>query len=430
MRVSNLEKHPEINTNLFYFSSENELRTIIQNAEELIPRGSGCFFEDNALNFNVISTLRFNKILAFNEESGIITCESGVKFSEILNIFVAKGWMLPVIPEVRSITVGEAIAADIYGRNHYKKGSFSNHLISCDVMLGDGSIVTCSKESKPELFWATCGGMGLTGVILRAKFQLLKVETPYIYQESIKARNLEDLFDIFEYSKDFDYSVAWIDCLSKGKNLGRGIVGRVRHATKDDLKNSSLNHKKQYDLPFIFPGLLSQKTYNSLYFHSQLKKKKKFIIPYNTFFYTFDKVDNINKADRKDECIQYQIAFPKELGYAGLKELLDIVNSSNQQPFGSTLIFFGKQDGLLSFPMEGYSLSINFPVNSDLFFLLHELDKLVLRYEGRLNLAKDARMTREVFEKSYPNSEIFKTLKHKFDSNNKFQSLQSKRIGI
>ncbi|EKE03263.1 MAG: hypothetical protein ACD_20C00225G0007 [uncultured bacterium] len=427
MQLNKLKKN-EINANLLKFSSENELKAIVQSDNELIPEGADYSCGEGNLNFTVVSTQDFNSILSFDENQGVITCESGVRFSDILNIFLPKGWILPVIPEAKFITVGGAIASDVHGKNHYKKGSFSNYLISFDIMLADGSIMTCSRAENTDLFLATCGGMGLTGIILRAAFKLLKVETSYMYQESIKARNLEELLEIFEYSRDFDYSAAWVDNLANGKNLGRGIVIRARHAVRQDLTEGVF--KKQHSIPTEF-NLLSQKMFNFLYFNYK-KKKNKFIVPCNEFFYLFKETYNWNKQFYQDKAqyIPYQFVLPKKSGYEGLSQILNRINKSKQRSFGAALTLFGKQNTLISFPMEGYSLNINFLASSDLFFFLHELDELVLKYNGRLNLAKDARITKEMFEKSYPDNEKFKALKHKFDNKGKFQSLQSKRIGI
>ena len=439
--ISNWGNYPRIKANLLSFSTEEELKNILQNTSEIIPRGKGRCYGDSSLNTNIISTLKFNRILDFNDNDGTITCESGVTLEEILNIFVPRGWFLPVTPGTKLITTGGAIASDVHGKNHHKTGSISNHLINIRLMLGNGSIIDCSREKNSDLFWATCGGMGLTGIILQSTFKLKKIETSYIYQESIKAQNLDEIMDLFEESKEFTHSVAWIDCLSKGKSLGRSIIMRGEHATIEDIKKTNLkksplvsNKSKSINIPIYFPNwtlnALSVKSFNILYYNKQLNKKLTFITDYNKFFYPLDSLNNWNRIYGKRGFLQYQVVLPKNNSYEGLKKILGKISKSGYGSFLAVLKLFGKQNDLISFPMEGYTLALDFPASTKVFKLLNELDDIVLNYNGRLYLTKDARMNQETFLKSYKNATTFKEIKHKFDTDNKFQSLQSKRIGI
>jgi FAD/FMN-containing dehydrogenase len=440
-KISNWGNYPEIEAQVKSFSSEKELKAILESTDEFITRGMGRCYGDSALNKTIVSTLKFNRIIDFNETNGTVSCEAGVTLDELLSIFIPRGWFLPITPGTKLITIGGAIASDVHGKNHHVGGSISNHIETIELMLSDKTIVSCSKENNSNLFWATCGGMGLTGVILSAKFKLKKIETSYITQESIKAKNLEDIMKHFEESKDYTYSVAWIDCLSKGNKLGRSILMRGEHATLEDLKNTKnkknpliVDHKTKLNIPLFFPNFslntLSVKAFNFLYYNKQLKGRQKCIIGYDKFFYPLDGIGNWNRIYGRRGFTQYQFVLPKEKSYEGLKKILTEISNSGSCSFLAVLKLFGKQDDLISFPKEGYTLALDFPISPGVFELLNKLDQIVLENDGRLYLTKDVRMTEETFNKSYNRAEIFKRIKHQFDNKNKFQSLQSKRIGI
>jgi FAD/FMN-containing dehydrogenase len=439
--ISNWGNYPGIEACLQNFSSDEELKNIIQNSEILIPRGLGRCYGDSALSEKILSTLSYNRILSFDEKSGLISCESGVTLKELLDVFLPRGWFLPVTPGTKYVTVGGAIASDVHGKNHHVSGSFSNHLLSMDIMLANGSIISCSKENNPDLFWATCGGMGLTGVILRASFSLEKIETSFIQQETIKAKNIDDIMRIFDESESFTYSVAWIDCLAKGKQLGRSIMMRGEYLSKEDLKSLhqvnkpiQVNNNPKLTIPFNFPNFalnkLSVKAFNVMYYNKQFNACQRNIVDYNKFFYPLDSINNWNRIYGSRGFTQYQFVLPKYKSYEGLTKILTRISNSGSGSFLAVLKLFGKQNDLISFPTEGYTLALDFPICEKVFKLLEELDSLVLEYNGRIYLTKDARMSRTTFENSYSSADKFKEIKHQYDHQNKFQSLQSRRIGI
>lgn len=440
-KLTNWGNYPEIEANLIGFSTEYELKNLIVNLNELIPRGLGRCYGDSALNQKVVSTLKFNRILNFNDTNGTVTCESGVSLEDLIKTFLSKGWFLPVTPGTKFITIGGAIASDVHGKNHHIEGSLSNHLISMDIMLADGSVSSCSKEHNPELFWATCGGMGLTGVILRASFKLSKIETSYISQNTIKARNIDDIMKIFDDSKNYTYSVAWIDCLARKNKLGRSIMMRGEHTKLEEIKHHEnikdpLTHsnKTKLDIPVFFPNIalnmLSVKGFNFLYYNKQIQKQMNSIINYDKFFYPLDSINNWNRIYGKRGFTQYQFVLPKDESYDGLIKILTKISKSGSCSFLAVLKLFGKQNDLISFPKEGYTLALDFPVKPGVLKLLNDLDEIVLEHHGRLYLTKDARMSAETFKKGYENLEKFKEVKSKIDPEKKFQSCQSKRIGI
>jgi decaprenylphospho-beta-D-ribofuranose 2-oxidase len=308
-----------------------------------------------------------------------------------------------------------------------------------DVLLASGETLTCSATQHEDLFWATCGGMGLTGIITRVKFDLKKIETSYIRQKQVKARNLEEVIELFEKYKDYTYSVAWIDCLKKGAAFGRSILILGEHATVQDLDEGKkkeplkLPRKKQITFPFNLPSfVLNQftvKAFNFLYYSKNTKKELNNIVSYEPFFYPLDAILHWNRGYGKSGFVQYQFVLPLE-SKQGLVEILKRISDEGLGSFLAVLKVFGKQDDLISFPKEGYTLALDFPVRKGLFSFLDELDKLVLQYGGRLYLSKDARMNPEVFWKSYDNAEQFMSIVKKYNPDYKINSVQARRLQI
>ena len=338
--------------------------------------------------------------------------------------------------------LGGAIASDVHGKNHHKDGSFSDHLISMDVMTSDGKAVTCSKTVNADLFKATCGGMGLTGIILNASFKLKRIETAYIKQTTIKAINIDETMDLFEKHGNFTYSVAWIDCLSKKENLGRSILMLGEHADSGDIKDLkvsknalALKKKTALNIPVKFPNSIlnsaTARCFNFLYYHKHPDGIHESIVDYDSFFYPLDSIRNWNRIYGSRGFTQYQFVLPYDMSKEGLKKILTIISNSGRGSFLAVLKLFGKKnDNLLSFPMEGYTLALDFPITPGLFPFLDSLDKIVLDYGGRLYLSKDARMGRDMFIRGYEGAGRFIIAKHRLDKNNKFQSFQSKRLGV
>lgn len=441
MKISNWGNYPVINTNLINFKNIIDLRGKLSDLPILIPRGLGRCYGDSSLSKNIISSLKFNRMIEFNPEKGELICETGVSLGEILETFVSRGWFLPVTPGTKYVTLGGAIASDVHGKNHHKDGSFCDYVTSMHVMIANGSILECSKSVNTDLFKATCGGMGLTGIILKATIRLKRIETAYIKQKIIKAVNLEDAMDLFERNDHYDYSVAWLDCLATGKNLGRSILMLGEDAKIKDLKNTdalhtplSINIKKDMKVPFNMPCFLlnvySIKIFNSLYF-KKYKTNHVSIIDYDSFFYPLDSISNWNRIYGSRGFTQYQCIFPREAARDGIRRILKKTSEKGMGSFLAVWKLFGKgNDNLLSFPMEGYTIALDFPITPDLLDLLFEFDDIVLENGGRLYLAKDVRMNNNMFVKTYKNAETFRSYKNYIDQDRKFESLQSRRLKL
>ncbi len=431
-----------IQAELSHFRSVEALRELLWQMDQCIARGMGRCYGDSSLNHTIISTESFRHFLSFDEQSGLLNCESGVCLKKIIDTFMPRGWFLPVTPGTKFITVGGAIASDVHGKNHHNSGSFTDHVLSMEVMLSDGEVVTCSKTHNIELFKSTCGGMGLTGIIVCATIRLKKIETCFIRQTAIQTENLKETMRLFEALEDTTYSVAWIDCLQMGTDIGRSILLLGEHASLRDIDMTvsesgplDFQRKKTINIPIALPdqtlNALSIRLFNELFYRKQRSKVEHRLLDYDTYFYPLDFIGNWNRLYGKRGFTQYQLVLPKESSHEGLSEVLSLVKKYKMGSFLAVLKLFGNaSDNPISFPMRGYTLTLDLPITRDLFSFLDILDRIVLDFGGRLYLTKDARMSEGMFFGSYSKARDFIAFKHRFDSHNKFQSLQSKRLGI
>lgn len=427
-KITNWGNFPVVEKEIKSEDSLQKIKDFVLSHKEVIARGNGRCYGDASLGENIFSTKRLNKFIGFDKIEGVLECEAGVLLSDILEISVPQGYFLNVTPGTKFVSVGGAIASDVHGKNHHSEGCFSEYVLEFKLMKENAEVITCSREENTEDFWATVGGMGLTGIILSAKIKLKNIETAYIRQESIKADNLDEIFQLFEESEGWLYNVAWIDCLQKGENIGRSILMRGYHALREELppklhKNPLKNPRKiMPTIPFYFPSWVLNsftiKIFNWLYYNKQKKKSVEGFVHYEPFFYPLDVINEWNKIYGKKGFIQYQMVIPKEKGKEGMRKILETIADSGNGSFLAVLKLFGKNNpkAYNSFPMEGYTLALDFKVNDKLKYLVEELDKIVEEFGGRIYLTKD----------SMSNPKLTNYLRN-VDSP-KFVSLQRKRI--
>lgn len=431
-KITNWGNFPVVEKEMRSEDSFEKIKDFVLNHNEVIARGNGRCYGDASLGENIFSSKKLNKFISFDRLNGIIECESGVLLSEVLEISVPQGYFLYVTPGTKFVSLGGAIASDVHGKNHHAEGCFSEYILEFKLMIENGDIIICSRAENTEKFWATIGGMGLTGVILSAKFKLKNIETAYIRQESIKAENIDEIFRLFEESENWTYTVAWIDCLQRGKNIGRSILMRGEHAYRHELSANEaenplvLKKKLSLTVPFYFPGFVlnafSVRFFNFLYYTKQSKKELKNFVDYETFFYPLDAVTDWNKIYGKSGFIQYQMVIPKQKGKEGMKKILETIANSGNGSFLAVLKLFGKSNpqAYNSFPFEGYTLALDFKVNSKLKKLVDKLDEIVQEFGGRIYLTKDS-MSRSCLTDYLKNvqSSKFVSLQHKRILNNK-----------
>lgn len=427
-KITNWGNFPVVEKEMKSEDSLQKIKDFVLSHKEVIARGNGRCYGDASLGENIFSTKRLNKFIGFDKIEGVLECEAGVLLSDILEISVPQGYFLNVTPGTKFVSVGGAIASDVHGKNHHSEGCFSEYVLEFKLMKENAEVITCSREENTEDFWATVGGMGLIGIILSAKIKLKNIETAYIRQESIKADNLDEIFQLFEESEGWLYNVAWIDCLQKGENIGRSILMRGYHALREELppklhKNPLKNPRKiMPTIPFYFPSWVLNsftiKIFNWLYYNKQTKKSVEGFVHYEPFFYPLDVINEWNKIYGKKGFIQYQMVIPKEKGKEGMRKILETIADSGNGSFLAVLKLFGKNNpkAYNSFPMEGYTLALDFKVNDKLKYLVEELDKIVEEFGGRIYLTKD----------SMSNPKLTNYLRN-VDSP-KFVSLQRKRI--
>lgn len=431
--ISNWGNYPKLEAIVNSFKSIKELKTLLKTNNDFIARGNGRCYGDSSLHSHILSTTKYNNILAFDSTKGLITCQAGVSFDDLIRFLVPKGFFLPVTPGTKFITVGGAVASDIHGKNHHLDGSFGRHIVAMDVLIAAGEVVTCSNKINSQLFNATCGGMGLTGIILQVTFSLKRISSHEIDQVSIKASNLEEVFKLFEEYKNATYSVAWIDCLQSGKSLGRSILMVGEHS--DNIQSTKFRSEQKFSIPFNFPSWVlnkwSIKIFNFLFYHKLIKKKVRSRVSLDQFFYPLDFIGRWNRMYGKNGFVQYQFVLPLVQSKEGLRKILTAISNSGSGSFLAVLKLFGEQDsGLISFPMKGYTLALDFPVRKGLFEFLDKLDVLVLEHGGRIYLSKDARMKKEVFWDSYHRAKEFEKVVLHYNPNLNFRSSQSDRLAI
>ena len=434
MELSGWGKHPTINAEVFHpLTPEDVLRRLSDNPQKpLIARGLGRSYGDSSLAPHVISTRYLDHLLSFDESSGVLTCSAGVSFADILAVLVPKGWFLPVTPGTKFVTVGGAIASDIHGKNHHREGSFTDHVSRLKIATISDGIVACSRERHPELFLATCGGMGLTGVILEATLRLKPIKSAYINATLLKAHTLAETLELFAIHQNALYSVAWMDCVSPGRALGRSVVILGEHADHGGL---TPGNRRGLSVPVDLPSWVLNRsvlrTFNALYYNRLKKKRTDRRLHYERFFYPLDGIRHWNRLYGKAGFTQYQFVLPTEASLEGLRAVLERMAASQHSPALAVLKAFGKGNAnYLSFPLEGCTLALDFRLDTGVFDLLNELDSIVLDYGGRVYLTKDARMSADMLRCSYPGWQALMRVRKAVGADTVFHSLQSQRLGL
>jgi decaprenylphospho-beta-D-ribofuranose 2-oxidase len=409
-------------------------------ATSLIARGNGRAYGDAALNRDAtLSTLRLDRLRGFDPATGVLTVEAGLLLADLLAIFVPKGWFPPVTPGTRFVTLGGMLAADVHGKNHHCDGGFAAHVLAFELMCGDGEIRTCSRQENTALFDATIGGMGLTGLILTLTLRLRRIETAWMVQETLRCRDLDETLAAFVASQSWTYSVAWIDCLARGRERGRALLYRGEHAGRADSLDGRLvpgaapGPKRGLGIPVDLPGWVLNGTamagFNALYYRRA--RPGSTFVDFETFFYPLDAIASWNRIYGRRGFLQYQCVVPLEEGRDALLALLKITADARAGSFLAVLKEFGAQgSGLLSFPMPGYTLALDFPASREIFAMLPELDRIVAACGGRIYLAKDARMGADLMGRSYPGLARFRDICADVDPDRRFRSLLSERLNL
>lgn len=378
-----------------------------------IAHGMGRSYGDVCLNPGGVlwSTTSLDHLISFDRDTGVVSCEAGVLLRDLQAVAVQSGWMLAVSPGTQMVTVGGAIANDVHGKNHHAQGSFGDHVLSLTLVRTDGAVIECGPGHQTDWFAATVGGLGLTGVITRATLQLRRVAGPWLDTESMPYRGLEPFLELADGSEhDWEYTVSWIDCLSGQRP--RGIFMRGNHA---GATHPAPAPKRPGTMPVTPPvslvNQLSLRAFNELYFRANSCKAGAARVHYQPFFYPLDNLQHWNRMYGRRGFYQYQCAIPRSAGLEAMQDILAAIRRSGQGSFLAVLKTFGERRplGMLSFPMPGLTLALDFPNRGDRTHrLFAELDAVVTAAKGRLYMAKDARMPRGLFEQGYPRVDEFR----------------------
>ena len=379
-----------------------------------LPVGLGRSYGDVCLlnGGTLLATPGMDRLLAFDEATGLLTAEAGITLAQILDFAVPRGWFLPVTPGTKYVTLGGAIANDIHGKNHHLAGTFGCHVTQFGLVRSDGTQLLCSPTRNPEHFAAAIGGLGLTGFIAWAQLALKPIVSRKVDYIGTQFHGIDEFLALNQAAANVEYTVSWIDCTSTGRNFLRGIFMQGDHsATPAPLTRST---KPKLVFPFELPGFalnrLSIGTFNALYFHKQLKPRQTKLQDYEPFFYPLDIALHWNRMYGRRGLLQFQYVLPWEVAREGTIAVLREVARSGLASFLAVLKVFGDvpSPGMMSFPRPGITLALDFPIKPERSFALFDrLAAMTLELGGRLYPAKDARMTAAQFQAFYPQWQSF-----------------------
>lgn len=375
----------------------------------VLPFGNGRSYGDSCLaaSDQVLHTRSLDRFITADWENGTVIAESGMTLEELLAISIPQGWFLPVTPGTKFVTLGGALANDIHGKNHHRRGTFGRHVSRFSLVRSDRPPLICSHKENTDLFAATIGGLGLTGIIEWMELKLIPIQSSLINAMHIRFDSLDEFFTLSsEFDHQYEYTVAWVDCLAKGRSAGRGIYIAGNHAKEGGL---IIDQTRKVSVPFTPPistiNSWTLRMFNSIYFHSHKLGQSQNLISYEPFFYPLDRILKWNRIYGPRGFQQYQCVIPNHSAKEAMREMLNVIASARSGSFLAILKRCGDitSPGLLSFPFPGISLALDFPQQGKLGSkLFPHLDAIVRQAKGRLYPAKDAHMSADDFREFYP----------------------------
>ncbi len=414
-----------------------------ENLERVTPgtvlmRGLGRSYGDSSLPAHpedrVVATRLANRIIAFDPLTGVLRGEAGVSLVELNRIFLPRGWFTPVTPGTKYVTLGGMVASDVHGKNHHVAGCFGAHVRALKMRLADDSIVECGPDAEPELFWATVGGMGLTGHVLEVEFTMDKISSPWIWRESTRVRDLGEYLDALNAAAPrWPMTVGWIDCVCKGSGMGRGILDAGRWATREEagdaVPKGGLSIKFPIDLPGWAVNDFTVGLFNTAYYWKQFESRITGLATSNQFFYPLDGILEWNRGYGKRGFTQYQCVIPRRAGVHAVTEFMQLLTKLGGASPLSVIKDCGPEGkGLLSFPLEGTSVAVDMAVTPELQKIVDRLNEFVIETGGRIYLTKDRFTRPEHFRAMEPRLPAFLAAREKYDPKRKLRSAQSVRL--
>lgn len=407
-------RFPKLDATLYPMSWTSDFPPREIPAERMLPVGAGRSYGDVCLleHGMLLQTRGLDRMLQFDPSTGILRCEAGVTLAEILDFAVPLGFFLPVTPGTKYVTVGGAIANDIHGKNHHIAGTFGCHVLRFELVRSDGSRILCSNRENRDWFAMTIGGMGLTGLISWAEVRLRPIVSRSINYRGDKFVGFSEFLDISRSAADVEYTVAWLDCASTGKNFARGIFMQGTHAETPAPLKRSKEPKLVFpiDLPEFALNKYTVSLFNFAYYNKQTKKTVTSVVDYEPFFYPLDSVLKWNRMYGKSGLLQFQCVLPWDDDNHGITQMMKAITASGLASFLAVLKVFGDvpSPGVMSFPKPGLTLALDFPIRQERSFdLFNRLASITLDHGGRLYPAKDALMTAEQYQAFYPEWQKF-----------------------
>lgn len=405
---------PQCSPDKIWTLTEHAIPSLDQAPQPLLAYGNGRSYGDVCLTDKgtLLHTCALDRFISFDRKNGILRCESGVTLHSILQLVVPQGWFLSSTPGTQYATIGGSLANDVHGKNHHAHGSFGHHVRAFELIRSTGEVLLCRPNHNADMFRATVGGLGLTGLLSWIEIQLMPINNPWMWVESKRFSNLEHFWQLnTEAEQQWPYTVAWIDCLARGNAQGRGILFTGKHAANQTHLPCYKERSKRvpFDPPISLVNGLSLRSFNALYYRQRVKPQGS-LSHYAPYFYPLDAIQNWNRIYGHKGFYQYQCVLPPELAADATAQLLDAIAQSGQGSFLAVLKTFGSQNsvGMLSFARPGTTLALDFPNKGDKTLnLFNRLDAIVSEAGGALYPAKDARMPASLFQSGFPNWEHF-----------------------
>ena len=403
-----------------------------------LTRGAGRAYGDAALpaatDRRVANSTLANRILDFDAATDVLVAEAGFTLDDLYRVFLPRGYFTPVSPGTRFVTLGGMVASDIHGKNHHREGTIGHHVESLLVRVGSGDVVPCSRSVNPDLFRATLGGMGLTGHILEVTLRLARVPSPWIFAERERIPDIATFIGRLETDgRTWPMTAGWIDCLSGGDNMGRGVLYRGRWAARDEAPTAFPALSPPVSVPFTCPSFvltpLTMRAFNAVTYWKAMPQVRRTVVHPAGFFYPLDSLANWNRLYGRRGFIQYQCVLPKEAGHEAPVRFLRLLTGRGGASFLCVIKDCGPEGiGLLSFPRPGISIALDIPMRHGVQSLVDALNELVIEAGGRIYLAKDALTRPEHFQQMEPRLPEFLRLRREWDPNGRIRTAQSVRL--
>ncbi len=406
--------------------------------DSVLTRGLGRSYGDASLPppsvRRVAATPLGDRILAFDPAAGVLRAEAGLSLRALNRLFLPRGFYAPVTPGTQLVTLGGMVAADVHGKNHHVAGTFGRHVRALRLRVADGRVVRCSREIEPELFRATLGGMGLTGHVLEVECALERVSSPWIVMESERIPDIAAFLAALKAAaREWPHTMGWIDCLSRGRAMGRGILMRGRWARPDEAPGPLPEAPRRPALPFLLPewvlGRAGVRAFNALYYRAHVRRLRRRLRHPEAFFYPLDAIADWNRLYGRRGFTQYQCVLPEERGPEAVREFLERLTRRGGASMLCVIKDCGPQgEGLLSFPLRGTSIALDIPVRDDTQALVDDLNQAVIAVGGRIYLAKDQFTRAADFARMEPRLGEFQRVRRAWDPQGRIRSAQSVRV--